>query len=177
VGYSFDGQNRRVTLTTGTTGLDVRDCYSRWKDWVATDDNSKYLPAFSSVGGDPLGGGVYVTTYLFLLNGWKVKPQEADHKLVVSGGVLGTVDASDPFVSTDGDYNVLVQYSQPVRTETVSSGSGLSPEQATMLSELAKIHGLISGTPLVVTQTTRAAGSVQQTVEVAGEQVTVTRVP
>ena len=43
------------------------------------------------------------------------------------------VDASggDPFINTVGTYNVLVQYSQPVKSETVSisGSSGPTPAQ------------------------------------------------
>lgn len=52
--YTFDGPNKLIILTTGTTVVDVKDLYSRWKEWVATDVNSKYLPAISVLGGDPV---------------------------------------------------------------------------------------------------------------------------
>lgn len=130
--YTFDGPSRRIVLGAGST-LDVRDLYSRWKEWVATDDNSKYLPAFAVVGGDPIdaAAGLYITTYAFLINGWRVRPQEASYTLTVTGGVLLTEEGVDPFVPTVGTYQVLVRYSQPVRTETVATGggSGLTPSQ------------------------------------------------
>ena len=43
------------------------------------------------------------------------------------------------------------------------------------VSELALIHGLVSGSDLVVTPTTRTAGSVVQSIGTAGSTVTVTR--
>lgn len=135
MGYTFDGTTKIITLTTGTTSLDVQDLYSRWKDWVETSDNSKYPNAFTVVGGDPvdIANGIYVTSYYFLDNGWKVRPQEANHKLRVSNGVLLSIDGTDPFVQTLGSYNVMVQYSQPVRTETVvtsgGGGGGATPAQ------------------------------------------------
>lgn len=42
--------------------------------------------------------------------------------------------------------------------------------------ELARIHGLVAGQPLVVTPTTRSAGDINQTVTESGETVTVSRV-
>ena len=43
--------------------------------------------------------------------------------------------------------------------------------------ELAQLHGMVVGTDLVVTPTSRTAGSVVQTIAVAGSTVTVTRAP
>lgn len=57
----------------------------------------------------------------------------------------------------------------------VSSGSGLSAEQATQLEELWKIHGLKSGSPLTVSDSARAAGGVTQTIADDGSTTTVTR--
>jgi len=137
MGYSFDGTNKVISCTAGTTEIDVRDLYSRWKDWAQS--NPGYLQAFSVVGGEPIdvSEGVYVTTYVFLENDWKIKPQEADHKLRVYNGILLTSDGSDPFNQTTGSYNVLVQYSQPVRSETVALESG-APNWTT--SEKAQIR-------------------------------------
>jgi hypothetical protein len=125
VGYSFNGTTKIISLTAGTTVLDVRDMYSRWKDWVASD-GARFLYAFEVVGGDPIdvSAGVYVTGYFFLANGWRVRPQEANHRLQVVNGVLLTKEGADPFLSVLGNYNVLVLYSQPIRTETVSTGGG-----------------------------------------------------
>ncbi len=85
---SFDGPTKVITLSSGTTTLDVADLYSRWKDWVAT--NAQYQPAFSVVGGETINAseGTKVPLYAFLINGWKVKPQEANHTLNVTNGIL-----------------------------------------------------------------------------------------
>jgi hypothetical protein len=125
MGYTFNGSTKIVSLTSGTTILDVRDIYSRWKDWVISD-GANFLPAFQVVGGDPIDeiAGVYVTSYFFLTNGWRIRPQEANHKLNVVNGILLTIEGTDPFLSTLGTYNVLVLYSQPIKSETVSTGGG-----------------------------------------------------
>lgn len=59
---------------------------------------------------------------------------------------------------------------------STAGAGGLSPTQADMLEALATIHGLIIGSPLTVTPTTRAAGSIEQTIGEAGATVTVERV-
>ena len=137
MGYSFDGVAKIISLTVGTTAMDVKDFYSRWKDWTQTG-GSKYLQAMSIVGGDPIdqANGIYVTSYIFLENGWKVRPYEGNHKLKVSNGVLLTSTGDDPFLQTVGSYNVLVQYSQPVRSEStvIETGvSGLTAEESETL--------------------------------------------
>ncbi len=43
------------------------------------------------------------------------------------------------------------------------------------VNELALIHGLVSGSDLVVTQTARLAGTVAQTIATTGSTVTVSR--
>lgn len=122
--YTFNGTTKIITLGAGTI-LDVKDMYSRWKDWIL-DGNSQFLIAFSVVGGDPIdvANGIYVTGYYFLENGWRVKPDETNYSLQVTNGVLLVQGGGSPFIQTTGSYNVLVQYSQPVRTETVQINTG-----------------------------------------------------
>jgi hypothetical protein len=140
MGYSFDGVTKIISLTNSTTVLDVKDLYSRWKDW-SQNGGSNYLQAFSPVGGDPVdeNQGIYVTGYFFLTNGWRVRPQEANHKLNVKNGVLLTLEGEDPFLSTLGTYNVLVLYSQPVRSEStiIETGtSGLTSQESDKLMSI-----------------------------------------
>ena len=52
---SFDGSTKTITLSSGTTTLDVVDLWSRWVDWVLTPgDNSKYAIAMDIVGGQDI---------------------------------------------------------------------------------------------------------------------------
>ena len=154
MGYIFNGATKVITLTPGTTVLDVRDMYSRWKDWVISD-GAKFFPVFTVVGGDPIDvdKGVYVTSYFFLIHGWRIKPQEANHKLNVVNGVLLTIEGADPFIQTSGSYNVLVLYSQPVRSETVSTGgtdplSGYIESGVTMRQALRLMLSVLAGKSL-----------------------------
>jgi hypothetical protein len=132
VGYQFDGANRLIVLTLGTTAFAASDLYSKWKEWVAAG-NASFPPAFRTVGGDPLGGGVAAGDYYFLNNvdGWRIRPQEANHELVVSGNLFGE-DANLPvFTPTLGSFNVLIQRSVSQLTQTVATGGGggASPSQ------------------------------------------------
>lgn len=150
MGYIFDGVNKVISLTSGTTELDVMDLYSRWKDWVNSGEGAKYLPAFYVVGGEPIdeARGIYITVYYFLINGWRIKPQEANHRLKVVNGIILTDTGDSPFISTVGNYNILVEYSQPIKTETAvfeTGVSGLTPEEAEALLMIRQVRDILLG--------------------------------
>jgi hypothetical protein len=122
---TFDAASKRIIIS-GSNQLDVVDCYSRWKDFARTADNSKYPPAFAVTGGDAIDpvAGTRVPCYAFLTNGWRVRPMEASHTLAVTGGVLLVDGGGDPFVNTVGSYVVRINYQQPVQAITVTTGGG-----------------------------------------------------
>lgn len=122
---SFDGITKVITITTDTT-LDVKNLWSRWVDWVLTGDNSKYLPAMSQLGGNDidLTAGTSIPIYIYLLNGWKIKPKEANHTLNVTNGILLVDGGGDPFNNTTGAYTVRINFQQPVQAIGVATGGG-----------------------------------------------------
>lgn len=126
MGYAIDGPTKVISLTSGTVEVSVRDLWSRWVDWFLTSDNSKYAPAFVNVGGDDidLTAGTSIPIYAFLVNGWRLKPQEANHTLNINDGILVVSGGGDPFINTSGSYIVRINYSQPVQAITVSTGGG-----------------------------------------------------
>jgi hypothetical protein len=132
MGYSFDGSSKVITLTAGTTTMSVRDVWSRWVDWIALSDNAKYPPAFLAVGGDDIdpGAGTKIPVYAYLINGWRIKPQEADHTLAVTDGVILVSGGGDPFINTTGDYVIRVNYQQPVQAIAFSTSGGEAPSAA-----------------------------------------------
>ncbi len=176
---TFDGPNKIISYDDAGTlvSVEARDLYSRWKDWVALG-NANFPPAFRTIGGDPLGGSVQAGDYYFLNNadGWRLRPKEADHELVIAGNLYGENPALPVFAATVGTFNVLVQRSLSSLTQTVAVGSGLSVSEQTKLDEIHKIHGLAAGVPLVVDPTSRQAGSIEQTIDESGGVVTVERV-
>jgi hypothetical protein len=123
----FDGPNLTITLdapSSGTLNVDVEaDLYSEWKEWSLLSDNIKYPPAFERVvGGDPLSPGIAAGAYFLLnnLEGWRIKPFEANHTVFLTGNLA----AADPDLSltdpTDGGFTVLINNLQPV-TQNVDS--------------------------------------------------------
>lgn len=128
MGYSFDGANKVISLTSGTTSVTLADLWSRWKDWMLAG-NAGFLPAFDTVGGEPIdpSAGTLIPLYLFLRNGWKIRPQEANHTVTFSGGTLLVQGGGDPFVDTVGNYRVRVRFQQPVQAFGYSTTGSSGP--------------------------------------------------
>lgn len=126
---TFDPVNKRIILDSASTT--ATELYSRWVDWSATGDNLKYGMVFRQVGSDDLGGGLVIPPYYFLQNGWRVRPMEANHMLVISGNLF--VDGGgQPVVNTLGPYNVSIQYTVAVQAQgfiTNGSGATYTPQQ------------------------------------------------
>lgn len=186
MGYIFNGISKNITLTTGTTSVSVRDLWSRWVDWFLTNDNSKYLPAFEQVGGNDIdvSQGTKIPIYAFLVNGWKLKPQEANHTLTINDGILLVNGGGDPFLNTNGAYTVRINYQQPVQAisfSTGGSGSTLTKEQireeidnnSIKLGEIHQLTGLDSSNPLVITPTLKTSGTINLDLSGDGETITI----
>ena len=125
---TFDPAARRVILDSAT--VTAQEIYSRWCDWIAVTDNAKYLPTFRAVGGDDLGSGLSIPPYYFLLNGWRVRPMEAEQTLVITGNLF--VDGGgDPIVPTLGPFNVLVKSVVPVQAQGIATGAGITAQDKT----------------------------------------------
>jgi hypothetical protein len=107
--FTFDPINKLIIMDPGVTSVSAIDLYSKWKEWAAESDNAKYAPAFSnSVGGESLGGGIFTGRYFFLQNGWKIRPQEADHSLTIDGNLYTNPAGQSLTVPPLGDYTVTV---------------------------------------------------------------------
>ena len=153
--FTFDGPNKRITLSTGTVQFSSSEIYSRWKDWLAEDsDRLKYEPAFAnSVGGDSLGGGVLVGAYYFLQNGWVIRPQEADHTLVVSGNLFPIPDTAAMFTYTVGDFQVVVGMRTSSLTQSILTPATNSVGDIADAVWETDISGVTSGAGKDLTQT------------------------
>lgn len=150
---TFDGNNKLIICGAGTTGITLPDLWSRYKDWLLTG-NAGFALAFETVGGDPIDATTLVPLYLFLKNGWKIRPQEATHSLKVTDGILVVDGGGDPFASTIGTFAVRILFSQPVQafgySTTGNVNAGATPDQiasavrAELAIELAKIDASVS---------------------------------
>ena len=89
----FDGVNSLIVVKSGVTELDVQvNLYSDWKEWVSEPSpnvNSKFLEAFRTIGGDPVTAENLAGDTYFLTNGWRIRPQESNHRLKINGKIEG----------------------------------------------------------------------------------------
>lgn len=127
---TFDGPSKLIILQPDDgLSLSVRHLWSRWADWVALGDNSKYPYAFEQMGGQEIdpGAGTLIPIYIFLKNGWRVRPKEASHTLTVGDGILLVDGGGDPFVNTLGSFTVRVNYQQPVQAISFATSNATTP--------------------------------------------------
>jgi len=107
---TFDGPAKLIRVETGIISLDFDDdVYSAWKRWIALSDNAKYSEAIRTVGGDPISDVKSLGATFFLLNGWRLKPYEASHRLSINGNVFTDPAGFSIITSTTGSYNVTVE--------------------------------------------------------------------
>lgn len=149
--YTFNGTAKTITLPSGAVTLDLVDLHARWKDWVLLG-NAQCLTAFRAIGGDIPA----IPLYLFLLNGWRVVPQAADHTLTVSNGVFEVEGGGDPFINPVGTWRIRINRNTPGiaigYSSTGDTGGGFTgsiPEiaaavRAELALELARIDAAIS---------------------------------
>ena len=138
---TFDPASRRIILDSAS--VTAEQIFSRWEDWAATDDNAKYGAVMTHVGGDDLGSGLFIPNYIFLQNGWRVRPIEQSHTLVITGNLF-VAGGGVPVVSTLGNYNVSVQYTVPVQAQGIatSGSTGPSAESIAAASSAATVAAL-----------------------------------
>ena len=121
---TFDPTDKRIILdSTSTTAEEI---FSRWEDWALLSDNAKYGAVMTHVGGDDLGGGLFIPNYIFLQNGWRVRPMEANHNLNITGNLFVS-GGGVPVVNTLGNYNVAVQYTVPVQAQGIATSGSTGP--------------------------------------------------
>lgn len=105
--FDFDGPNKIINVLSPVVDFDAKELYSEWKRWVIADvQNSKYMQAMKSIGGEPITDTVTISPYIEVLNGWRIKPYDGDYRLLVHGNIFAT-GGINPFISSDNG-NVIV---------------------------------------------------------------------
>jgi hypothetical protein len=133
--YTIDYANKRIIMDTGETTYDIRGAYSKWKDNIFLSDNFTYDFAYEVLGNVVYDSPKRVPPFTSLINSWKIRPDEANHTLTVSGGILYVDGGGDPFVDTLGAYTVRVNYAQPVEVLMIATGSGVTPSDVTDIAD------------------------------------------
>lgn len=107
--FTVDGPNLLLIAKAGVVDVDVQvDLYSDAKEhWLTTTDNKFNFP-FRTVAGDPIAAGKLFGDGYFLTNGWKIRPDEVDHELLIDGNLfLDEGETPGLFVPTVGGFTVL----------------------------------------------------------------------
>jgi len=133
--YTIDFANKRIVMEAGETQYDVPGAYSHWKDQIFLADNFTYDFAFTIKGGVAYASPKEIPAFTALINSWKIRPDEANHTLIVENGILYVEGGGDPFVDTLGAYTVRINYSQPVEVLLISTGSGVLPSDITDIAD------------------------------------------
>ena len=141
---TFNGTNKIISIDSGITSINVQvDLYSDWKEWVLLSDNSKYLAAFRSVCGYELQSNYYLAPTFFLLNGWRIRPAEENHTLVVNGNIFVDGSTDSPFISTIGNYRVMVNSTTSNVVNTIATGSGVTAQDKIDIIDGVAIVGVL----------------------------------
>ena len=144
---TLNGATRRIILDSAS--VSAAQIWSAWVDWHET--NQQWPLAFQLVGGNALGGGLFIPPYFFLMNGWRVRPMEASHNLTITGNLF--VDGGGvPVVGTLGTYQVNVNYTVPVQAQGIATSGSTGPTaseiaaavRADIAAELARIDANVS---------------------------------
>ena len=144
---TLDGATKRIILDSAS--VSAAQIWSAWVDWH--EANQQWPLAFQLVGGNALGGGLFIPPYFFLLNGWRVRPMEASHNLLIEGNLF--VDGGGvPVVGTLGTYQVNVNYTVPVQAQGIATSGSTGPTaseiaaavRADIAAELARIDANVS---------------------------------
>ena len=144
---TLNGATRRIILDSAS--VSAAQIWSAWVDWHET--NQQWPLAFQLVGGNALGGGLFIPPYFFLMNGWRVRPMEASHNLTITGNLF--VDGGGvPAVGTLGTYQVNVNYTVPVEAQGIATSGSTGPTaseiaaavRADIAAELARIDANVS---------------------------------
>lgn len=127
---TFNGVSKLIIIENGITELNFNiDVYSVWKNWIFLQNNSKFQEAIRVVGGDPISDTKSLGSTFFMTNGWRIRPYEGNHKLVINGNVFTDPAGESVIVPTVGNYNVVVEMSvSNISDITFVQSGGSSPE-------------------------------------------------
>jgi len=148
VKHTYNTSDKLIILNAGVTSYDAKvDLYSDTKeDWKSDSNLTKFRFPIQAVGGNSIGAGQVISPYYILLNGWRIRPHEANHILTVVGNVI-TDDESSPFIATVGSFNVSIR-SQVTSNSITSGGAGggdaTLAKQTEILNKIKQVKSLTS---------------------------------
>lgn len=142
--FDVDTAAKLFIAKAGVVAFDVQiDLYSDAKEhWLAGGGPMGFLFPLRAVAGDLRSGGSTVEPFYFLRDGWKMRPQEADHTLAVSGNIeLDEGETGGLFVPTLGDYTVLVTVNTTNRGTLLSGSTDWTPDELAQIRHRLGLDG------------------------------------
>jgi len=101
-----------IKCVVGVRDFNIVELYSEWMVWLQADpENHSYMRAMKTSGNEGVGDD-NAPTYVFMMNGWVVEPDDANHTLVVTGNIYPDPDnPTRPLwaLTSGGSYQVIVE--------------------------------------------------------------------
>ena len=117
----FNGDALTMTIPSSGT-FDVKEqLYSAWKEWIRQGNNAKYPIAFSTTGGDNVGGSQEIAPYFFAHNdkGWRIKMPAEDGEITLSGNLFPRDPSQSLFEQTSG-YDAFLRLEVSTRAVVIT---------------------------------------------------------
>jgi len=149
VKVTVDLSNKLIIINSGITGLDAEvDLYSDLKaDWIANANGELGFEfPFRTAGGDPLPGGLEAGAFFFMRNdlGWRIRPYEGDHELIITGNLYPEDKDLPMCVPTLGGYTVLVPWERSSLTQEKSDIAEWTEEEKALIFNHVTPHASFS---------------------------------
>ena len=126
--FTFNGAAKTITHSGGA--LSVMEMWSRYVDWLAIGDNSKYGDLLTTVGRDEDD----IPLYVFLEAGVTIVVSNNSVPTVVTDGVLKTRSGGDPF----GGAVVNARYQAPGIAIGYSTSGGSTGPSAESIADAVR---------------------------------------
>lgn len=108
--FTLDFAERLFIAKAGVRSIDVKvDLYSDWKEAVLLNNEQGQALAMRSTGGDPRSPTLNLGSTFFMLNSYRIRPDEADHELEITGNVFADPFDRPLFAPTLGGFTVLLR--------------------------------------------------------------------
>ena len=117
---TFLYNERIIQVNEGVDEISVQeDIWSYAKQvWLTDSIARRFHFPMRVVGGDQTVGDNRVSPYFFLIHGWRLRPQEANHTLQIAGTFL-VEGGGDPYLDTIGTFNVRIVATVPIEAEFI----------------------------------------------------------
>lgn len=135
---TFDGANKFIQLPSIGSFDTQTNLYGAWKEWVAQGDNAKFLPAFDTTGGDPVGANQEIAPYFFCRNdlGWRIKMPQADGEIILSGNLFPRDPNTELFLTSNG-FDAFLRLEVSTRAVVIrESGQSEVTDQTELLNQI-----------------------------------------